>query len=181
MTPANIKRSGTLQRLINETTEEDIQRWRDKRLERKKELTLTYQLGYYVGAEIYNRYLPTLSSDPLHSRIVIEISEEDLKENKRLNEEWYASTEYGSDTDTEKTKERWDLYHAHNKMLDEKYLPNPLVCHLNVLNIENVKEFKSGLNDYLWDCDLCSYSLNYEDIEIYDDEEVYSTIIKFKL
>jgi hypothetical protein len=167
--------------LISSITEEDRQRWRNKRLEIKKELTATYQLGYYVGAEIYNRYLPTLSSDMLHSRIVIQISEEDSEENKRLEEEWSATTQYGNAPDTEKNKEHWALYHAHNKMLDGKYLPNPLVCHLAVLNVEDWEEFKSGLIHYLWDCDLCSYSLKPEDIEIYDDEDVYSTLIKFKL
>jgi hypothetical protein len=181
MTPANIKRSGTLQRLINETTDEDRQRWKDERVERKKNTTLTYQLGHYVGAEIFNCYLPTLSSDMLHSRKVIEISEEDSKENKRLESEWYSTTKYGSNRDLEKCKENWDLYYAHNKMLEKKYLPDPLECHLDILNVEDWEEFKKGLIDYLWNCDMCSYSLKPEDIEITETEDVYFTIIKFKL
>jgi hypothetical protein len=181
MTPANIKRSGTLKRLIEETTDEDRQRWKRERIERKNKLTLDYQLGYYVGAEIFNRCLPTLSSDSLQSRNVIKISEEDQKENERLDNEWYATTKYG-ETPDEKAKEgKWDLYHAHNKMLEKKYLPNPLVCHMDILNIQNLEEFKEGLVEYLWNCDMCSYSLRSEDIEILDDEEVYFTTVKFKL
>jgi len=181
MNPANIKRSGTLQRLINETTDEDLQRWKDERIERKKNTTLTYQLGHYVGAEIFNCYLPTLSSDMLHSRKVIEISEEDSKENKRVSEEWYSITKYGSNPDEEAKKEKWDLYYAHNKMLEKKYLPNPLECHLDILNVEDWEEFKKGVIDYLWNCDMCSYSLKSEDIEITETEDIYFTVIKFKL
>jgi hypothetical protein len=181
MSPANIKRSGILQRLIDETTDEDRERWRKERIERKNKLTLDYQLGYYVGADIFNRCLPTLSSDILQSRNVIKISEEDQKENERLDEEWYATTKYGKTPDEEAKEEKWDLYHAHNKMLEKKYLPNPLECHMDILNIQNLEEFKEGLVEYLWNCDMCSYSLKYEDIEIYDDEKIYFTLIKFKL
>jgi hypothetical protein len=65
-------------------------------------------------------------------------------------------------------------------MLEKKYLPDPLVCHLRLLNVENWDEFKEGLIDYLWECDMCSYSLKAEDINIFDDDD-YFTIIKFKL
>ena len=181
MTPANIKRSGTLRRLIEETTDEDRERWRRGRIERKNKLTLDYQLGYYVGADIFNRCLPTLSSDSLRSRNVIKISEEDQKENERLNEEWYATTKYGKAPDEEVKEGKWDLYHAHNKMLEKKYLPNPLECYMDILNIQNLEEFKEGLIEYLWNCDMCSYNLHHEDIEILDDEEVRFTIVKFKL
>jgi type II restriction/modification system DNA methylase subunit YeeA len=41
-------------------------------------------------------------------------------------------------------------------------------------------EFKQGLITSLWDCDHCNYSLDPEDIEIYDEDD-YFTIIKLKL
>jgi hypothetical protein len=165
-------------------TEEDIARMKQERVDYKKNLTLEFQLGYYVGSKIFTRYLPTLSTDSLQSRNVIQVSSEDLTENKRLNDEWFDTTRYGKNRDENSpngNKEKWNLYYEHNKMLEKKYLPDPLVCHLRLLNVEKWDRFKEGLIDYLWDCDMCSYSLEADDIEISDDEDSYFTIIKFKL
>jgi hypothetical protein len=78
-------------------------------------------------------------------------------------------------------KENWNLYHQHNKMLEKKYLPNPLKCHIDLLNVRDEKDFKDGLIHSLWNCDMCSYSLKPEDIKIYDDEDLWFTIIEFVL
>jgi chaperonin cofactor prefoldin len=63
--------------------------YKQKRIKENEEhletLTMDYQLGYYVGEHIVNRYLPTLSTDILQSRNVIEVSEEDTIENNRLD------------------------------------------------------------------------------------------------
>jgi hypothetical protein len=66
-------------------------------------------------------------------------------------------------------------------MLEKKYLPNPLICHLDLLNIKNENEFKDGLKFALWDCDMCSYNIEPENIKIYDEEDMYFTIIEFVL
>ena len=42
-------------------------------------------------------------------------------------------------------------------------------------------EFKKGLSYSLWDCDICSYNIEPENIKIYDDEEVRFTIVELKL
>jgi hypothetical protein len=177
-------RSKKLQDLIDSITPEMSEEWKQKRIEKKKSLTLDYQLGYYVGLEIVHRFLPTLSTDMLQTRNVIEVSEEDRLENERLDVEWYETTRYGGNwngKDENGDKEKWELYHQHNKMLERKYLPNPLVCHLDLLNIENESEFKNGLRVALWDCDMCSYNIEPENIKIYDEEDMYFTIIEFVL
>ena len=177
-------RSKKLQDLIDSITPEMSEEWKQKRIEKKKSLTLDYQLGYYVGLEIVHRFLPTLSTDILQTRNVIEVSEEDRLENERLDVEWYETTRYGGNwngKDENGDKEKWELYHQHNKMLERKYLPNPLVCHLDLLNIENESEFKNGLRVALWDCDMCSYNIEPENIKIYDEEDMYFTIIEFVL
>jgi hypothetical protein len=164
-------------------TEEDLAKMKQKRADYKKSLTLEFQLGYYVGSKVVTHYLPTLSTDSLQSRNIIQVSPEDTAENKRLDSEWYDTTNYGKNKDenfANGNPEKWNLYYQHNKMLEKKYLPDPLVCHLRLLNVENWDEFKEGLIDYLWECDMCSYSLKAEDINIFDDED-YFTIIKFKL
>lgn len=136
-----------------------------------KKLTAEYQLGYYVGEYIYSRFLPTLSTDILQTRNVIEVSEEDELENKRLFDKWII------DNDIEK----WDLYHQHNKMLEKKYLPHELKCHFDLLHIKKEKIFKDGLINSLWNCDLCCYSLKPEDIIIEHDLDFNTTTIIFKL
>jgi hypothetical protein len=177
-------RSKIMEDLLNSITPEEEGKWKQKRIEKKKSLTLDYQFGYYVGLEIVHRFLPTLSSDMLQTHNVIDVSKEDSLENERLDTEWYSTTKYGGEwngVDENGDMEKWELYHQHNKMLEKKYLPNPLICHLDLLNIKNENEFKDGLKFALWDCDMCSYNIEPENIKIYDEEDMYFTIIEFVL
>lgn len=170
--------------ILESITPEMEQRWKDERIERKNKLTAEHQLGYYVGLRIVDRYLPTLSTDMIQSGRVISVSVEDSEENRRLNEEWFDTTRTGKNWDgvsKSGDKEKWDLLFNHNKMLEKKYLPNPLLCHMTPLNVQNMDEFKSGLRIALWDCDMCSYRIDPEDIKIYDDEDFMFTIIELKL
>ncbi len=147
------------------------------------EISMDYQLGYYVGEHIVNRYLPTLSTDMIQSRNVIKVSEEDEIENKRLDNEWFKTTRYNDDWDGEgdEDKQKWELYKQHNKMLEQKYLPKKLDCHLRLLKINDEKEFKEGLRSSLWDCDMCSYNIEIENIKIEYEMEFGYTIITFQL
>lgn len=174
----------TLRRLMRELTPEKREQMRKERIERNKKQTLESQLGYYVGEDIVHRFLPTLSTDGVTSRKCIIVSEDDTKENKRLSDEWYSTTRYGGKWDgvTENgNKDKWEEYRTHNKMLEFKYLPHTLTCHLPPLNVENIDEFKKGLINSLWNSDMCSYSLKPENIKIYDDEDGYFTIFEFVL
>jgi len=144
-------------------------------IKRNKEQSLESQLGYFVGEYIVHRYLPTLSTDVMLSRKVIQVSEEDTAENKRLSDEWSETARNSKDGRNEK----WVTYFNHNKMLKKKYLPEKLICHVRRLNIENMDEFKDGLITSLWDCDMCSYSLKPENINIYDEHHGYFTVIEF--
>ena len=147
------------------------------------EISMDYQLGYYVGEHIVSRYLPTLSTDMIQSRNVIEVSEEDSIENNRLDREWYLTTKYQNDWNGEEDgdKEKWDLYYQHNKMLEQKYLPQKLECHLGLIKFNNEKEFKEGLRSSLWDCDMCSYNIEIENIKIEYEMEFGFTKITFQL
>jgi hypothetical protein len=101
-----------------------------------------------------------------------------------LDTEWYETTKHGgkwNGVDENGNKEKWELFHQHNKMLERKYLPNPLECFIDLLNILNIDEFKKGLRVALWDCDMCSYNIEPENIKIYEDENAMFTIIEFKL
>lgn len=161
--------------------------YKEKCIKRNEEYlqqaSMDYQLGFYVGEYIVNRYLPTLSTDALHSRNVIEVSQEDTLENKRLDDEWFKTTKYQDNWNGEEDgdKEKWNLYHQHNKMLEKKYLPPVLECVFQLIRIIDMKLFKTGLIHSLWNCDMCSYNLDEENIEIKNDMEIGFTHIKFKL
>jgi hypothetical protein len=146
-----------------------------------KKLTAEYQLGYYVGEYIYSRFLPTLSTDLLQTRNVIKVSEEDELENKRLYDEWFKTSRFGSEWNSHENIEKWNLYQQHNKMLEEKYLPHELKCYFGLLHIKKEKQFKDGLINSLWNCDMCYYSLKPEDITIEHDSDYTTTTIIFKL
>ena len=177
-----IQRSSSLKKIIDEIrTPEYKERRLKKRIESKEKLTSEYQFGYYVGEDIVRRFLPTITTDSLLTRTQIKVSDEDSEENKRLHDLWWESGKYGSNPDDLVNKENWGLYHQHNKMLEKKYLPNPLKCHIDLLNIRNEEDFKDGLIHSLWNCDMCTYSLKPEDIKIYDDEDLWFTIIEFVL
>jgi hypothetical protein len=174
----NIKSS--LQRMFDEIkTPEYKQKQIKKNEEYLNKLTLDRQLGYYVGEHIVSRYLPTLSTDLLQSRRVIQVNDEDTAENKRLDKEWFNSCTHKSGDSGD--NEKWNLYLQHNKMLEKKYLPNPLECHLGLIKFNDENEFKEGLKLSLWDCDMCSYDIEKENIKIEYDMEMGFTVISFQL
>ena len=146
-------------------------------------LDMDYQLGYFVGEKIVTNYLPTITTDGITSRNCIKVSEEDTIENKRLDDEWFSTTRYGSNHNKEDKngdKEKWDLYYQHNKMLERKYLPPTLTCHLPLIRFVNETQFKEGIKHSLWDCDMCSYNIDIENIKIENDMEMCFTKIIFQ-
>ena len=75
----------------------------------------------------------------------------------------------------------FDTLQIYNKMLEKKYLPNPLECHLGLIKFNDENEFKEGLRASLWDCDMCSYNIDVENIKIEYEMEFGYTVITFQL
>jgi hypothetical protein len=174
----------SMQKLFDEIKSPEYKQKRiDENQKYLDEVTVDYHYGYFVGEHIVNRYLPTLSTDMLQSHNVIKVSEEDTIENRRLDKEWYSTTKYQDkyDGDNDGDKSKWELYYQHNKMLEQKYLPKKLDCYLRLLKINDEKEFKEGLRSSLWDCDMCSYNIDVENIKIENDMVNGFTIITFQL
>lgn len=146
--------------------------------------SLEFQLGFYVGEYIFHRFLPTLSTDDLRSRIVIKVSDEDTIQNKHLANRWFESTRKNrvkKETDEEKNP-LWIEYYQHNKMLERKYLPHILKCHIPTIhNVKNIEKLKDGIIASLWDCDMCAYSLKSENITITHTDDGYFTVVEFVL
>ena len=169
-------RSKIIDKFFKELTPEKLEEMRLKRIAKTKALTMEYQLGWYVGNEIVSRTLPTLSVDMLQTRNCIKVSNDEELEAKRLNDVWYANYDENVKNDS-----NWIALRKYHAMLEEKYLPQVLECHIAPLNVENMDEFKRGVRGSLWDSDLCHYDITDNDsIEVLDDEDGYFTIIKLK-
>lgn len=175
-------RSNVLDRLLKKLTTEKLEKMKQKRIEEKNKLTSEFQFGFYVGEDIVNRFLPSISVEP-GTRVQIEVSEEDSSEYTRIEKEWYDKYKegYSKTAGVDEENEEWNNYQKYREFLKKKYLPNPLVCHMSPLNILDLEEFKKGLIWSLWDSDHCNYCLEPDKIKIYDDEELYFTIIEFEL
>ena len=167
--------------LFRDITPEKREKFKKERLERKSKLTLAYQLGFYVGEQIVDKHLPTLSVDMLKTRKNISVTCAEGDECRRLDDVWYKKRMESRDDDKHSETE-WNALRAYHEMLEAKYLPSTVECHFSLLNIneENMSDFKKGIGDSLWDCDCSHYSTKPEDIEVKADEEGWFTIITLK-
>lgn len=168
------KKSEVVERLMKRLTPEYRENMKKKRIEIKNSLTAMWQLGFYVGEYIVHNDLPTISVEA-GTRRVIPVSVEDENEYRNIEKKWFIEYQKSE------AKEEWESYQQYRQKLKKKYLPETLKCYVSVLNITNISEFKEGLINSLWNSDVCNYSLNPEDINIYDDDECYFTIIELVL
>jgi len=131
----------------------------------EKKNSIEYQLEYYVGEYIFDHFLPTISTDIIKSRKVIQVSDEDAAENVKLEEIWENCSKPESGESDE-----WKAYRAHKVMLGKKYLPHILKCYVPKIKVNNINELKEGIINSLWNTDLCAYSLKPENIKIEKEE-----------
>jgi len=149
----------------------------------KEPLSSEFQLGYYVGEFIVHRFLPTIDVECQGATTqVIHVSDNDKAEYERLSDAHHQSYDRNN---PKANAIEWEAYRKCSRELQEKYMPETLLCYLNPLTITNMDEFKLGLWDSLWNSDVCSYDIQPENIKIYDDitatGHIFFTIIEFKL
>jgi hypothetical protein len=124
--------------------------------------TADYYLGKLVGQLIFYTRLPTLNVDMLKSPTIIDVSEDETREVDRLHQllidtsedDTKPETKWGVKKSTETAHKNWI---GEINKLAEKYLPEKLHCRFERIEINNIKEFKDGLADYLWNTDLSWY------------------------
>jgi hypothetical protein len=165
-------------RKMLDITPEERQQIIDRRIKQIKEMTMEYQIGYYVGETIVIKYLPTLNVDMIKTNNLIKVEPTELIEATRLNEVWYNNynQELKPDEDS-----NWTTLRAYHKQLEDKYLPKVLACHISPINVVDMEEFKKGVRAALWDSDVCNYNISENsDIEVEYDEDYYFTVIKLK-
>ena len=168
------KRPSALDRLLNKPIEKKVY----------PPDPIEFTLGLLVGEFIYLRYLPCLSVDSLQTRQVVQVSEEDTLEHDRLHEIWWAKTlENWNDKERiKKVEDEWKEMNGFCHKLQNKYLPHVLDSYVHKINLDEIKDmkqFKDGIRAALWNCDMCSYKIENEDVEIIQDE--HHTIIRLKL
>lgn len=170
---------------FRELTAEESAATKKRLLEERASLSIAYQLGFYIGEEIVNRFLPTLSIDLIITKKNISVTCAEGDECRRLNDVWFEKRMSVKGSDSEKakaTEEEWKAVRAYHEMLEEKYLPKTVECYFTMLNIteENMQDFKKGIGVSLWNCDCSHYSANSEDIDVKEDSDGFFTIITLK-
>jgi hypothetical protein len=116
-------------------------------------LDLNFQLGILAGDTIYQKYLPTLSTDMLKTSTVIEVTDEsDLAEHNRLQK--LMDNVIGRPELFGSVHKEWVVFY---KPMSKKYLPKTIECLIEKIEPTDLEEFKKGLNAFLWDTDLSHY------------------------
>lgn len=144
---------------------------------REKE-SVEFQLGIMIGEYIVFRFLPVLNTDMILTNNVINVSEEELIEYKRLDELWYKKYNQNKND----AKEEWYNLRKYDHELEEKYLPHILECHLPlIIDVDNISDLKAGIRASLWDCDVCSYKIETDDDIIIEKVYNFNSVIKLNL
>ena len=164
-------------KILKELTPKQIEKMRKERIKEIEKMTPEYQLGLYVGEELVRRYLPTLDIDMVQTRNLIKVLPEEKEEHERLNGIWYKSY----NTEGVDSSGPWNELRENRKKLEDKYLPQELICRIDPINVTDEKEFKNGIANSLWHSDLCHYKCSsFDDIEFWLDEDAYFTVIKLE-
>jgi len=115
----------------------------------------SYELGQLAGEIIEMKYLPTLETDMLKTFNVVKVDDDELIENKRLNDILDDSYSFNGGSGDSATAHKDWIDHVY--ILAEKHLPEKLECKINKVNPKNMDSFKDGLKNYLWNTDLSWY------------------------
>lgn len=174
---AKKRRSNVLERMMRDLTPEKMEEIKQRRLASIKSMTMEYQLGWFVGEKITRKYMPSLDVDMLQTNNVITVEPAEKIECERLHDAWWAKREH----DKEESDVEWKELRAYHKMLDDKYLPEFLVCHISPVNYANEEEFKLGIVRSLWDSDVCNYDCSEpSDVDVKLEDDGYFTVVVLK-
>lgn len=130
-----------------------------KRL-KKQIKKLNYMLGEQVGQLIVDNFLVSLSTEMVQTRNVIQVPQEEADEYKRLSD---AHTQLWREKNMPNhDDECTQLFYVSRKyhhQLEKKYLPETIKATVLRVAPTNLKAFKKGIEDTLWDSDISNYSL----------------------
>ncbi len=129
-------------------------------MSKKSTIPLNYQLGMMVGEYIVALHLPTLSTDMLKSRKIIQVSEEETAEWETLHKK--EEPFYFINRSDEQEEEYLKLFYENRKWyhkLEEKYLPETIKVPVPRVEPTNINRFGEGIESALWNCDMSHYRI----------------------
>lgn len=136
-----------------------------------EETDLNTQLGVMVGELIVAIHLPTLSTDMIRTRNVIQVDEALTKEWEVLEAELKTMYGKGRAQLSEKFYENRDWYIEN---IENKYLEDVLELKIPNFNPTNIDKFMKGVEEVLWDCDCSHYRIS--GIEGFKDYSWYRAV-----
>lgn len=137
---------------------------------------LAYTLGVSIGENIFHTSLVTLNDDETNSSLSINMDDNDYKVIKNYQSRLFKLID--------KNKDFNDLHKEFVKVRKEmvnKYLPKTLRCPIvKILPIDDeiIYPLKKGIQHFLWNCDVCEYSIeNVDDMILEEGEFDYDFLI----
>lgn len=120
-------------------------------------INLNTQLGVMVGELIVAAHLPTLSTDMIRTRNVIQVDIDLARQWAILDAEYSEMIGKGREPLKKKFYENRDWYIEN---IEDKYLEDVLELKIPNFNPTNMTKFKKGVEETLWDCDCSHYRLD---------------------
>lgn len=168
------KRNRIIDRILEDLTPEKLAEMKQRRLDNIKAMTMEYQIGWFIGDEIARRYMPSLDVDMIQTSRVIKVDPAEKARCQKLHDAWWAKREH----EKEESSAEWQALRAYHQMLEDKYLPKTLDCHIQAINYQDEEQLKLGIVRALWASDICSYNCSEpSDVEVKLDDEGYFTIV----
>lgn len=135
---------------------------------------LSYRLGYSIGEQIVYKFLPTLNIETPHPN-GIDVSKEEADEYHRLDETWYKKYQ----NNKEESEKNFKQYRKYAHKLIKKYLPKEVECWFEYIDTSklNLREFKQGINNSLWNSDISNYLIKKENWIKSDSHSLVTHII----
>ena len=141
-------------------------------------MNLNYQLGLYVAGYIVSNHLPTLSTDSLKTRNIINVSPEETAIWEEMDAKWYDLAM--NDSDIESATKMFNENRKWYKQLEEKYLKDTLRVPVPRVIPSNMRQFSKGIKEGLWDSHLSHYWIEKDFFEQTDEYAWCSYIILTK-
>ena len=161
----------SVNKLMDNIDEEEIRMMIDTTNRIKRELSVEYQLGLYIGESI-EKELPTLALDFNFGEKAYKLSSEHEDEYYSLTRAWSDKIDAGLSAADE-----WIEYTTFVNFLKKTYLPPVFECYVRKIMVDKIEDVKFGIRKALWNSDKCSYHCNPKDIEIEEDDLPYGLIL----
>lgn len=128
-----------------------------------------YEFGLSKGKEIVEKMMPSLSIDEYKTNLVVIVSKKDTKKINKI------------ERDYSQTIEDWEKWAKLKYKLRKKYLPETIEFEIKNVKFWDIKSFKLGVIDYIFDSNITSYNLDYDSVKLDYNSLNKTATFKFSL